>query len=311
MLDFTELSSDGRELEQLTRELLLLLDYEPHWSGVGPDGGRDLIFVERGNSLLGSKGRRWLVSCKHYAASRRAVGADDLGAVIESCAQHSSDGFLLVCTTHPSSAASTRLRDIEWNVANRIVTHVWDGVKLEQMLSTLKGWALAQHFLPLGTAAQGLKVFATNYPNRWIVVHRGYYIRVSNRIGSSLGFQLGSIDRFISRLEAISVPSEHFLRLRGVWYNDKSGGFAWHVDYLVPTALFMDDPESQPSVMASREVMQEKVRARLGDGTANDDGQFYSVEVRVRECRPGSDHFDLDHYEYYADLPDWQFLTDR
>ena len=61
MLNFAELGGNGRGLEQLVRELLLLLGMDPQWSGEGPDGGRDLLFEEHGMELLGSKRRTWLV----------------------------------------------------------------------------------------------------------------------------------------------------------------------------------------------------------------------------------------------------------
>ena len=128
VLEFKELGNNGRGLEQLTRELLLELDFRPQWSGVGPDGGRDLLFDELGSPALGGKPRKWLVSCKDYAVSGNAVGTSDVDGVLEAVAQHGAQGFLLVCTTYPSSGAVERLRALETNSGDKFVAHVWDGV---------------------------------------------------------------------------------------------------------------------------------------------------------------------------------------
>lgn len=47
MIDFTELPQDGRLFEQFVREMLLILDLHPRWTGVGPDQGRDIIATEK------------------------------------------------------------------------------------------------------------------------------------------------------------------------------------------------------------------------------------------------------------------------
>lgn len=51
MLDFTELSDDGQDLELLIRELLFSTGYKVYWSVRGSDGGRDLICIEETNSI--------------------------------------------------------------------------------------------------------------------------------------------------------------------------------------------------------------------------------------------------------------------
>ncbi|MNB99404.1 hypothetical protein D3C75_466830 [compost metagenome] len=45
MLDFSELPRNGVLFEQLLREILVREGFEVHWTGVGIDGGRDIIFL--------------------------------------------------------------------------------------------------------------------------------------------------------------------------------------------------------------------------------------------------------------------------
>jgi len=75
MLDFTELPADSVRFEQLIREILVRSGFEVHWTGTGPDGGRDLAAIERALGPLAQFERRWLVNCKHYAGSGRSVGS--------------------------------------------------------------------------------------------------------------------------------------------------------------------------------------------------------------------------------------------
>src|SRR5689334_4658107 len=103
MLDFTELSADGQDLELLIRELLLRRGFTVHWSGKGPDGGRDLVCVERRDSYFISDEKRWLIQCKHNAVSGKSVGVKDLDNIVDSCAQHGCSGYILACSTYPSS----------------------------------------------------------------------------------------------------------------------------------------------------------------------------------------------------------------
>jgi Restriction endonuclease len=241
VLDFTELSVDGEDLEQLVRELCLALDYRVRWSGRGADSGRDLLLEETGDVLLGSKIRHWVVSCKHTARANggagRAVNGTDVGSdggIVDAVSQHGAVGYLLVCSTHPSSALVTRLEAIERSKG--IHTHVWDGVELERMLSTPRGWPVAQRFMPKSADAAGWRIFATDSPNRFVLVTRGFFIRMANRHGSKLGYQLDSISERLDAAASIPLPEGHELRPRGVLCDDKHGGFSWHFDYLYDAA---------------------------------------------------------------------------
>ncbi|WP_435178925.1 restriction endonuclease [Actinacidiphila sp. bgisy145] len=302
MLDFHELARDGEDLEQLVRELALALGYRARWSGRGADGGRDLLLEESGDVLLGAKTRNWVVSCKHMSHAKdgagRAVSGEDVGSVggiVDAVAQHEADGFLLVCSTQPSSALVSRLESIERGKG--VHTHVWDGVELERMLTSPRGWAVAQRFFPVSAEASGWKVFATGEPNRFIGILRGFYLHISNRHGSKLGYQLNSITERLDRVGSIELPVGHEIRPRGVFYDDKHGGFVWYVDYLYGPRSWQREEIEPP--------MDETMLLRqLGDGGVSyDDGQLDDFEVVFRRVDRGHDAYDADHYRYYERLP--------
>lgn len=303
MLDFTELSRDGRDLEQLVRELCFTLGYTAHWSGVGPDDDRDLLLEEPGQPLFGAKVRRWLVSAKHFAhangGSGRAVGVNDVsdsGGIANAVDQHDAAGYLLVCSTHASAGLMRRLMDIEEK--RNIPIHVWDGKILERLLTSPRGWAVAQRFFPVSAASSGWQVFATESPNRYIGITRGMYFRLSNRVGTGLGFQLDSVEMRLDRAQAIELPEGHELRLRGVFYDDKSGEFYTHWDY-----LWEGD---EPGLGQLQHLNPNLLATQLGDGTVTySDGQFDAVTVVLHQVRRWSDHYDVDHYTFYDQLPSY------
>jgi Restriction endonuclease len=291
VLDFKELGGSGRRLEQLVRELLLVLDLRPQWSGVGPDADKDLLFDEPGMSLLGSKPRTWLVSCKDYATSGRAVGQDDLDGLVEALEHHGAQGFLLVCTTHPSAGAVERLRQIETRRGGRLATHVWDGASLERLISQPDTWAVAQRFMPLSTDAAGWKVFGTVYPNQWVAVHRGQYFHLSSRVGGNARYDFESLDRRLDELARLEFDGVR-MRVRGVWLDDaKGGGYVWYVDCMVPPPTELPQPSQLEDTLRS--------------GVSREDGQFHSFEIEVHRIDWQRDHFDMDHYQYYKRLPSY------
>jgi hypothetical protein len=115
MIDFKELPDDGIKFEQLIREILVLERFETHWTGVGPDGGRDLVIIEHLEGNLSDYKRKWLVSCKHYANSGKSVGREDIGNIIDDCKSINAEGYILACSTQPSSSLVTRLDEIASN----------------------------------------------------------------------------------------------------------------------------------------------------------------------------------------------------
>lgn len=284
MLDFTELGGNGRGLEQLTREIALVLGLNPQWSGEGPDGGRDLTLVEPGIDLLGGKPRQWLVSCKDNSSSGKSVGIDAVNGLIEAVKQHGATGFLLACATHPSAAVTERLAAIERNEG--IACHTWDGVTLERLLSHPATWPLAQRFMPASSQALDWRIFGTSAPNDWVGVHRGHFLHLRSRTGSGMGFDLASLSLRFDELEAVQTEYGAEFRVREVFHDDThGGGYVWAADCL------WDEDRTAPTPAV--------LSAALKSGIAREDGQFHVFEFTVQRVNRASDHFDRDHYSFY------------
>jgi len=284
MLDFTEFPKDGNEFELFVREVLFKLGQRPFWGGKGPDGGRDLLCEEPRESVILPDTRLWLVQCKHNAHSGDAVGIKGLDSMTDSCTHHNAEGYLLVCSTYPSSTVVGRLEAITKNEKNHLVATYWDAVRIERILKTPTMWPVAQRFFP--RSAIEWEIYATDHPNRWIANHRGYYFHLCNRIGSGYRLHLTSIAARLRELETIPLPQSHLLRLRAVHFDDKNGNYIWFVDYLYPSRKPLANAE-------------QKIKTAMKDGWTWDDGQHYRFDIRCVQYNPVSDHHDRDHYDYY------------
>ncbi|THT95305.1 restriction endonuclease [Lampropedia puyangensis] len=287
MLDFKELNKDGKDFELLIRELLFSKGYKVYWSGVGPDGGRDLVCVEERQSFFAPDKKRWLIQCKHNAHSGKSVSVEDLDDIVDSCTQHDAAGFILACSTQPSSAVVNRLEAITNNSKNDITAIYWDYVFIEQALSCASLWRVAQRFFPISAESTTWKVYATENPNHWVVNYKGYYFHLANRIGSYHEHHFDSISQRISEIESLTMPEKHFICVRSIYYDDKNGGYTWYLDCMYPN-------DESPRYSSAQ------IKHYLGDGYALEDGQCYSFDVKLRAYLQLSDHYDPDHYDYYT-----------
>jgi len=288
MLDFKELDVNGKEFELLIRELLFLKGLDVYWSGVGPDGGRDLVCVETMKSVFSNEKKTWLIQCKHNAHSENSVGIGAIDGLFDACSQHSATGYILVCSTQPSSSVVDRLEAITKNPSNSISAIYWDYVQIERLLSTPKLWRIAQRFFPVSADASSWNVYATEDPSRWVVNYKGYYFHLTNRVGSRHDYQFSSISERIAEIDAIDTAEDHFLRVRTVYYDDKNGHYSWYVDYMYPNG---EQPTYAPL----------ELKNMLGDENVHNDGQFYTYHIAFRTYLKHSDHYDPDHSDYYID----------
>ncbi len=294
MIDFTELPSDGVKFEQLVRELLLRSGFEVHWTGVGPDGGRDLIAIESAAGLLAPFRRKWLVSCKHYANSRKSVGLDDVTDINDACDAVGASGFLLACSTQPSSTVVRRFEEIESR--GKFVIRYWDSVELEKRLSSPQTLPLIHLFFPVSATANPWHIFATYSPSCWAANYKDYLIYLGSRTAHSYP-SLKEVEEIVRRIESVKLPTgtdwnRHFLRPRAVYFDDKHENFSVFVDYLFP--------RSQEDTTLPPATLNESFRDGEGlhsDGT----GSWYTTfwDVRYVPCLQISDHFHLDHKDYY------------
>lgn len=294
MIDFTELPIDGIKFEQLVRELLIRSGFEVHWTGVGPDGGRDLVVIEKTQGALAPFQRKWLVSCKHYATSGKSVGLNDITDINDACDAVGASGFLLVCSTQPSSTVVRRFEEIEGR--GKLVVRYWDSVEIEKRLTAPQTFALNHLFFPISSKGNPWLVYATKSPSFWAANYKEYFLYLSSRAAHTFP-TLSDVEEIVRRLERIELPKDvdwnhHFLRPRAVYFDNKHEQFSVFADYLYP--------EKHESKALSPTELNEVLID--GQGLYSDgDAMWYLThwDIRYVPCMQISDHFHLDHKDYY------------
>lgn len=291
MIDFKELPKDGTAFEQFIREMCLIYDLHPQWTGKGPDQGRDILLTEKARGPIGDFSRRWLVQCKHLAHSGKSVGREDLNSIIDDCRQVGAEGYLLACSTQPSASLITKLKEISENPDNRLLTAFWDGVELEKRLAEPHCFSLGHLFFPKSFVATPWKLYNTGAPNKWTAHYKTYFLHLSSRISGSYP-NLHECEYIISLLERIEPKDEQeAIRPRAIYFDDKHQTFTVFADYLVPHD---QDPRLSPKDF--NEVVNDGQGLHSGNGT-----MWYITywDIQVQRISRHSDHFDLDHYDFY------------
>jgi restriction endonuclease len=294
MIDFTELPADGVKFEQLVREILVRSEFDVHWTGVGPDGGRDLVAIETAQGQLAPFERRWLVSCKHYANSGKSVGLDDVTDISDACASVDATGYLLVCSTQPSSAVVRRLQEIQTN--KRIATRYWDSIEIEKRLNAPNTFALVNIFFPKSSAAIPWLIYNTTRPSFWAANYKDYFLYLGSRT-ANLYPSLQDVEEMVRRLESIELPKgsdwrEHFIRPRAVYFDDKHEQYSVFADYIYPRS----DERNTLLPGQLNDVLKD------GQGLYSDDQVMWKLthwDIRYVSTDQASDHFHLDHKSYY------------
>lgn len=148
-IDFKEICSSGSEsrdfdqFEKFCREFLShVLKFEIISEPCrGQDGGLDI----KARDL---HGRKILVSCKHYAHSRRSIGRNDEQDIVDRMHEHDCQFFYGFYSTIASSGLKSKLDRLQ--EAGKLSYELWDSEKIEhQLLEGTKGFSIAKRFFPV------------------------------------------------------------------------------------------------------------------------------------------------------------------
>lgn len=107
-------------------------------SGRGSDQGRDMIVTTVVNDGIHIRQFKWVVQCKHYAKSGKSVQPGDLqsnGALPDVVTCHQSNGYLLVCSTVPSTNLQNLFEHLTEQNNNPYYFIVWDEARVCEELN--------------------------------------------------------------------------------------------------------------------------------------------------------------------------------
>lgn len=304
MLDFKELSIDGTDLERLVREIFVREGYETHWTGKGPDGGRDLIVIERLQGPLSSTERTWLIQCKHKAHGGNAIGVKEADSLVADCMSAKAHGYLMVCTTALSAGLIQRYREMQANSALGIVIDYWDEVKLEDRLLKPCNFSLINQFFPRSSNSVGWKIHNTHYPSFWTAHYKKAFLYLSSRL--SVHFNTVTyISKIYDDVEATykklkSKVKGMDLQLRAIYYDDKYTNYLAFVDFIADKKTAPDNPFE---LLDLKENIKDVIEDLLPSMISLDDGGGLSISWDIKiyfERGYGDDGFDPHAKEYYT-----------
>lgn len=149
VLDFKEIPEANKgtglqdTFELFTRDFLSFLGYRiVQDPDRGADGKKDIVVDEIIQGITSEYTIRWMVSCKHFAHSGRAVNDNDEINISERLKQHGCNGFMGVYSTLAATSLSGLLKGQE----NYII---FDHEKIESyLLDSLEGHKLACRYFP-------------------------------------------------------------------------------------------------------------------------------------------------------------------
>lgn len=148
MIDFSEIPDDGEEWELFARDFLQEFGFYIEQSpDRGPDGGKDILVTERLHGNLGNYEFRWLVSCKHFAKSKKSVQEKDEINIQERLTSYNADGFIGFYSTLASSGLNTRLSQLRANGKIKDF-RIFDHKLIENYLLRIGYSSLMMRYLP-------------------------------------------------------------------------------------------------------------------------------------------------------------------
>jgi hypothetical protein len=294
MIGFKELPDDGIMFEQLIRELLVLEGFDVRWTGVGQDGGRDLVIKEKLIGELSNYIRTWLVRCKHFAHSGKSIGVKEIGDITSDCKAIGAEGYILVCSTQPTASLVKRLEEIQTH--QNIITKCWDAIEIEKRLNKPNTFGLIHTFFPESSKRYEWKIYNAYSPAFWAANYRGYFFYMSCRHSNTYPY-LESIEAIVDVFERIKLFKNendwdsHYLRLRCVYFDDKHSNHIAYLDYIYPK-------ESKKDTI----IRAQELEILLNQAFNIDKYKILNEptwDVRYIPETTSSDGFMLDHKTYY------------
>ncbi len=132
-IDFTEIE-DWEVFEDLTADYFRVIPFlkdndlkevrvDP--TGVGPDGGRDILLTFRIDDSICSFERKWVVQCKFYdKMSKSDLDKINIPTLIN---EYGADGYLLICKNTVNAGVTNTFEKLRLNCRYGYKYEFWNG----------------------------------------------------------------------------------------------------------------------------------------------------------------------------------------
>lgn len=153
ILEFNEIS-DHKKFEELVvsyfEDLKLekghgIVDIKVKPSGIGTDGGRDILVTLNVTDTIATFRKRWVVQCKFHKSN---ISTDKISDINIPTLIHSykASGYLLICRESPTSKLSELFERLEKNCMFGNKYEIWSGEQFKKRIITNK--RIIQQFFP-------------------------------------------------------------------------------------------------------------------------------------------------------------------
>lgn len=282
MIDYNELK-DGNEFELLMRDLLQRYFFDVRWSGRGQDGGKDIVLYEMLVGILGEYKKKWVIQCKNFAKSNKSVGIDDLNDISGVCEANNSDGYFLACTTFMSSNAIEKCKEICKN--KNLFFIYWDSKKIENELLKPSNWDLLIQYFPKFADSSKIQISIIE-PNFWCARYKESIVYLSSRISGNPNYTINDVTEIIDRIDLIFMKEQFKVKCRAMYFDDKNCNINLYIDVII------FDKTSK----LNKEYITNKIFKNICV-----DFCLYVCDIKFYNCDERSDHYDINHYEFYND----------
>jgi hypothetical protein len=151
-IDFDEIS-DWREFEELVadyfrvirEETTSITDVQVRPTGVGSDGGRDILVSFRLTDYIDQFERRWVVQCKFHqgAITKARLASVNIPTLIH---EYGADGYLLICKGDVTAKVSEMFENLQRECRFGYSYRFWTGDEFKSKLLTKI--SLIQRYFP-------------------------------------------------------------------------------------------------------------------------------------------------------------------
>lgn len=151
-LEFDEIK-DGDQFEELVvayfkeeqnkKNDIVDIDIKP--SGLGVDGGRDILISFKVSDSIHSFTRRWVIQCKFHNRniSTKAISDVNIPSLIHS---YEAAGYLLICRKKPTSKLTNLMEKLEQSCKFDYKYQIWSGEQFKHSILSSPDNILKQFF---------------------------------------------------------------------------------------------------------------------------------------------------------------------
>ena len=153
-LDFDEIPDGGKfedlivsYFEDLKNENGQIVDVKVKPSGVGVDGGRDILVTFKVTDSVTTFDRCWVVQCKFHTSD---ISTDKINDINIPTLIHSykASGYLLICRQKPTSKLTDLFERLEDNCKLEYKYLIWSGEQLKRLIIVKSKKEILQQYFP-------------------------------------------------------------------------------------------------------------------------------------------------------------------